>query len=361
MADECRLVQQGFSPGSCAVWNKGKRELACKATLRWEDGVPQRLTRVAHLSRPEHYFSIYGSGCNFTCKKCHSWEFTQFAEGGWLSPQDIAAMARTYAQDVTYREPRERATAYHAIDLCRGCGTCVEVQAVTMPDGSEAPFLQPTGKRSPQCPGKLTPEQLILGPQGFGPARNIVSFSGGDLMCQPEYYAMATQQIKAQDLGLWVLLESNGYGLTPQNLDMLAGAGVDSFWLDIKAFDPEVHRRLTGAAIDPVLRAPEEILKRGFVLEVLSLVIPGWVEADQIGGIARHLASLDVNIPFSLIAFFPQYEMEDVPSPDLDMMLLAYQEARAAGLKNVRLGNIGFFVESDEDYDKLLRLAPEAI
>jgi hypothetical protein len=29
---------------------------------------------------------------------------------------------------------------------------------------------------------------FVLSPQGFGPARNIVAFTGGDVMCCPEFY-----------------------------------------------------------------------------------------------------------------------------------------------------------------------------
>ena len=65
------------------------------------------------------------------------------------------------------------------------------------------------------------------------------------------------------------------------------------------------------------------ILKRGFVLEVLSLYIPGWVETDQIRKIALLLATVDKNIPFTILAFFPEYELRDVPT--LDQMLCAYE------------------------------------
>jgi len=37
---------------------------ACQVTLKWEEDVPFRLIEASHLSRPEHYFSIYQSGCN---------------------------------------------------------------------------------------------------------------------------------------------------------------------------------------------------------------------------------------------------------------------------------------------------------
>lgn len=360
----CGLVEQGFTVGSCATWYQGRREPACKVTLKWEGDTPYRLIKSTHLSRPEHYFSIYQSGCNFTCKKCHSWEFTQYAQGEWMSPQDIATLAREYAQVVTYREPRERATSFHALDLCRCCGTCVRIERLPVMEGgkiTEKLYLAKTGVRSKMCPQKLEPEQVVLSPQGFGPARNIIAFTGGDLACQPEFYVRCAQEIKALGEELWVLFETNGYGLTPKNLDLFKGAGIDAFWLDIKAYDNEVHRRLTGVGNEWILKLPQEVLNRDFVLEVLSLHIPGWVESDQIGKIASLLAAVDRGIPFTILAFFPQYKLRSVPSPNLEQMVSAYEAAKAAGLRNVRLGNIGIFVKTEEDFEGLMRIAADAI
>ena len=360
---ECALVEQGFIPGSCGTLYKGRKEAACRVTLKWKGDTPYRLIKSAHLSRPEHYFSIYQSGCNFSCKKCHSWEFTLRAQGKWMSPRDIARLADQYAEQVTYYEPRERATSFHALDLCRGCGACVELVPL-QPTWTGRPSkysLRRTGRRSPLCPGKLEPEQIILSPQGFGPARNIIAFTGGDLACQPEFYARSTELIKGLDRGLWVLFETNGYGLTPRNLDLLKSAGVDSFWLDIKAWDEEVHKRLTGASNRWILRLPEGILKRGFVLEVLSLFIPGWVEANQLAQIASLLAAVDPNIPFTLLAFFPQNELRHVAPPSLEQMLEAYQAVKEKGLRQVRMGNLGVFVRKEEDMQRLLTSAADGI
>lgn len=42
-------------------------------------------------------------------------------------------------------------------------------------------------------------------------------------------------------------------------------------------------------------------------------------------------------------------------------MLEAYQSAKEAGLKNVRLGNIGIFARTDEEFRLLLEFAKDAI
>jgi len=332
---KCNLIKQGYPQGSCFIEIEQGKSLVCEATLRKTDDGLLRLISAVHLSRPENYLSIYQSGCNFSCRKCHSWNFTQIAKGEWWSPADILKACKEYEKEVTLREPRSRATAFHAHDSCRGCGACVMY-----------------GKRSSLCPRVIQKKEIVLSPQGWGPARNIVAFTGGDLTCCPEYYIECTRLIKAET-DLWALIETNGYGLTPQNLDAWKEAGVDSVWLDIKAYDGTDHKWLTGCFNRNILKLPEEIVKRGFVLEVLSLYIPNLVETSQLKKIAQLIFDVDPEIPFTISAFFPEYQMKRYKSPKVSEMIDAYMEVKAVGLRNVRLGNAGIFASSEQDYDLL--------
>jgi pyruvate-formate lyase-activating enzyme len=332
----CALKEQGFLPGSCLISATRKETLAFQATLRKKDFGLERLISAVHLSRPENYLSIYQSGCNFSCRKCHSWYFSKRAEGEWYTPEKILQACIKYDQQVTLQEPRKKATAYHAHDTCRCCGSCVLDH-----------------KRSSLCPGILDRSAITLSPQGFGPVRNIVAFTGGDLTCKPDFYARCSERIKT-DTKLWLLIETNGYGLTPRNLDLLQKGGVDAFWLDIKAYQEDVHRWLTGCSNREILRLPEEMLRRNFTVEVLSLFLPGIVETDQIQAIANLLAKIDAEIPFTILAFFPECRMMKNRAPNLQEMVEAFAAVKATGLKNIRLGNTGIFAPKEEDYQLLL-------
>ncbi len=148
-----------------------------------------------------------------------------------------------------------------------------------------------------------------------------------------------------------MLIETNGYGLTPQNLDALKEAGVDSFWLDIKAYDEGDHKWLTGCFNRHLLKLPEEIVKRGFVLEVLSLYIPNLVETPQLQKIARLLFEVDPEIPFTILAFSPEYQMKRYKSPKVSEMIEAYHAVKAIGSAEMcGSGNTGVFASSEEDY-----------
>ena len=332
----CRLTEKGFSQGDCLVEANRKHSPACQVTLKYKNRQPYRLITAIHLSRPENYLSIYQSGCNFSCRKCHSWYFSKAKNGSWYSPDDILKEAIDYEKSVTLEEPREKATAWHAHDTCRCCGSCILY-----------------GKQSSSCPGILDPESIALGPQGFGPVRNIVAFTGGDLTCNPEFYGECARLIH-KHTRLWVLIETNGYGLTLNNLDYLQDSGVDVFWLDIKAHDDDKHKWLTGCSNENILKLPKEILKRGFVMEALSLFIPGLVESDELESIAQRLAVVDGSIPFTILAFFPEYRMKAYKSPSVTEMIEAYHRVKATGLKNIRLGNIGVFARTKEDQEYLM-------
>ncbi|MFX1601758.1 MAG: radical SAM protein [Promethearchaeota archaeon] len=335
----CNMVKQGYNKGACEINLKnGSKQPACQSTLKFEKGQYHRVISAMHLSRPEDYFSIYQSGCNHNCLKCHSWEFSKHFKGRWYSTDDIAKECKNYELYVTVHEPRERALMFYANDLCKHCGSCVILN-----------------KRSPLCPNKVSKDKILLGPQGFGPARNIVAFTGGDIACQAEFYAEATKKIKLMSKNLWVLLETNGYGLTPKNLDLLQKAGLDSYWLDIKAYDRELYKKLCGTSNKTVLKSPKEIIRRNFVLEVLTVYIPNFIEVEQFKKIAELIAEIDENIPFHILAFFPQYQLKNYRSPTLDEILETYEAIKEIGLKKIQLGNIGVFAKTSEEIKKLIQ------
>ncbi len=341
--DFCQMIHNGLEQGACLTEKDKKESPACRVTLRRKKNQYERLIRSMHLSRPEDYYSIYQSGCNHSCLKCHSHYFSKVASGEWMSTDQIAELSGEYLETVTVEEPRERATMWHAGDLCQHCGACVLEQ-----------------RKSPHCPQKLDLHQVVLSPQGWGPARNIIAFTGGDIACQPQFYAEVAEKIKDQGKG-WILLESNGYGLIPENLDILASGGIDSFWLDIKAYDEDVYRKLCGTSNAQILQSVQEIIDRNFVLEVLTLYIPGWVETNDHVQIARLVAETDPTIPTTLLAFFPEYILKNVRSPSFGAMIKSFAAMRNEGLKNLRFGNIGMFCRTVEERNLLHTLFGDRI
>ena len=71
-----------------------------------------------------------------------------------------------------------------------------------------------------------------------------------------------------------------------------------------------------------------------------TLMVPGYVDEEEVREIAEFIASLNPDIPYSLLAFHPQFLMKDLPVTSKSQARACLKAAREAGLKNVNVGNI---------------------
>ena len=80
----------------------------------------------------------------------------------------------------------------------------------------------------------------------------------------------------------------------------------------------------------------------------------------KLGEIAKIIADIDENVPFTILAYFPEYKL-NARSPTLMEMVKAYMAVEDVGLKNVKLGNIGVFARTEEDIDLLIGLLGDRV
>ena len=76
------------------------------------------------------------------------------------------------------------------------------------------------------------------------------------------------------------------------------------------------------------------------LLIAATLLVPGYIDPSEVSSLARFIASLNPEIPYVLLAFHPCFEMSDLPITPRDQAEECYEVARAAGLTNVRIGNL---------------------
>jgi pyruvate formate lyase activating enzyme len=70
-----------------------------------------------------------------------------------------------------------------------------------------------------------------------------------------------------------------------------------------------------------------------------TLLIPGYTDDDEIRGISRMIASVSPAIPYSLLAFSPQFHFDDLPTTARSHALRCKEIAEEGGLKRVKIGN----------------------
>lgn len=130
-------------------------------------------------------------------------------------------------------------------------------------------------------------------------------------------------------------------------LSLVSGGIVKIDW---KCFTPQVYTVLTGVdgwkAIERIKRNIELIAKMSRqrpevpLLVVSTLLVPGYVDVDEVRGIAKFLASIDPSIPYILLAFHPDHNLRDLPPTSVKHAEEAVKAAREEGLVNVYLENV---------------------
>jgi len=115
---------------------------------------------------------------------------------------------------------------------------------------------------------------------------------------------------------------------------------------DLKARTASVHVALTGIS-NPRPREnfaalAERISERPGPppLVASTLLVPGYVDAEEVSGIARSIAALDPEIPYRLLAFHPDFYMHDLPVTSRGQAEECLRAAQDAGLTRIRVGNL---------------------
>jgi pyruvate formate lyase activating enzyme len=134
--------------------------------------------------------------------------------------------------------------------------------------------------------------------------------------------------------GLPIVWKSNGF-LTPTAVDLVAPV-LEAVNIDVKAADEAAHRRLTGAALAPVLDAVSRFREAGVWVEVSTPLVPGAADDPRdLAVIARTLTSIDPDLPWHLLRFTPDFKMK-AATPTLPSALTEARDiGHRAGLRYV--------------------------
>ncbi len=172
-----------------------------------------------------------------------------------------------------------------------------------------------------------------------------VCFFGGDPASQMPHAITAGKLLA--DRGVKVCWETAGTA-NVKMMDRAVQLSLDSGGIvkfDLKAFTDPLHVALTGIGnrqtLDNFSRAAERIPEKsnGPLVVASTLLVPGYVDAAEVGRVASFIARHDREIPYSLLAFGPGYLMADLPRTSRQHAEDALGAALDAGLTNVHIGN----------------------
>jgi pyruvate formate lyase activating enzyme len=208
--------------------------------------------------------------------------------------------------------------------------------------------------------------QLALRPEWVSAARlaeqvdehtTCICYFGGDPGPQLPH-ALRTSRLaleKQKGRILRICWETNG-SMHPALLHQAAELALISggcIKFDLKAYNEPLHLALCGVSNKRTLenfRLLSQYAERRPsppLLVASTLLVPGYVDRQEVSAIAAFIASLNPDIPYALLSFHPQFLMLDLPPTSRRHALECLEAARGEGLRNVRVGNLHLL---GEDY-----------
>jgi pyruvate formate lyase activating enzyme len=267
-------------PGAVVSWYHDPLPTNCVADFVCPGGTGCGYPRYSKRPGPEHGYknlAVFYGACNFSCLFCQNWSF------------------RSMTRD-----------------------------------------LQPV----------MTPEELAARVDG---RTTCICYFGGDPTPQIEH-AIRTSEIAMEGRELLrICFETNG-SVSRRYLREMARLSYESggcIKFDLKAWDERVNyalcytsNRLTLRNFQWLVTYHEDRGSRDIPFLVAStLLVPGYVGEEEVRRIAAFIADLDPDIPYSLLAFSPQFMMRDMPLVPRQEAQRCLKAALDEGLRRVRIGN----------------------
>ncbi len=179
---------------------------------------------------------------------------------------------------------------------------------------------------------------------------SCICYFGGDPTCQLPHAIAASRLAlsRRKDSILRICWETNGtmhpsYLKEMARMSMVSGGCVK---FDLKAWSKELSLALCGVSNERTLENFRLLAKRTGerpeppFLVASTLLVPGYVDEGEVAQIARFIASLNPDIPYSLLAFSPHFLMEDLPTTSRNHAMRCKEAAEGEGLRSVHLGNV---------------------
>ncbi|NVM02524.1 MAG: radical SAM protein [Candidatus Helarchaeota archaeon] len=205
-----------------------------------------------------------------------------------------------------------------------------------------------------QMPQKLNP---IISARELASKINekvsCICYFGGDPSPQMPH-AIKTAQIamnKAKENGqiFRVCFETNGgvnWPLMKKAAELAFNSG-GCIKIDLKCFNENLNIALCGVSNKQTLenfkKLGEMVAKRPKIPFLIgsTLLVPGYVDVDEVRKIAQFIKDINPNIPYSLLGFSPHYHMNDLPLTSKYHAQRCLEVAkRGVGLEKVKIGNV---------------------
>ncbi|MGP8338059.1 MAG: radical SAM protein [Methanosarcinaceae archaeon] len=148
-----------------------------------------------------------------------------------------------------------------------------------------------------ECGLEITDSQLVK----HIPADKEIMLAGGEPTLDRQGLLSIITELKDRPDKRKIILSTNGYWLDKDLLEELEGITVH---IDLKAYDPEIHRWYTGKDNKHVLSAIRLLYEYDFDFQVSTVYIPDIIETSEIKNIASFLSGIG-DISYKIMRYVP--------------------------------------------------------
>ncbi|OGI00953.1 MAG: AmmeMemoRadiSam system radical SAM enzyme [Candidatus Melainabacteria bacterium GWF2_37_15] len=145
----------------------------------------------------------------------------------------------------------------------------------------------------------------------------------------------------AKEKGLYTAYVTNGF-MTIEALDLIAPY-LDVFRVDLKSFDDEFYREISGIKSGKgVFETARHAKELGMHIEAVTNIIPTKNDSEEnLKNLAEWIAeNLGKDTPWHVTRFFPNYKLDNIEPTPIETLKKAEELGKQAGLKYIYLGNI---------------------
>lgn len=199
---------------------------------------------------------------------------------------------------------------------------------------SSQALRDPASARSGDYIRRVTPEELVH--SAIEEGAEIIASSYNEPLITTEWAVEIFTLAKRE--GLRCVYVSNGFA-TPEVMLKLKPV-LDGYKVDLKCFSDEKYHSV-GGKLQVVLDTIKLAHELGMWVEVVTLVIPEFNDSnEELWGMARTLASISMDIPWHVTAFYPTYKHLDAERTSPEILQRAADIGQEAGLRYVYAGNL---------------------
>ncbi|HXF06047.1 MAG TPA: AmmeMemoRadiSam system radical SAM enzyme [Blastocatellia bacterium] len=192
-------------------------------------------------------------------------------------------------------------------------------------------------------PEPITAEEIVALSRRYRAASIISSYN--EPLITSEWAVMVFKQAKKENFLTGYVSNGNA---TAEVLDYIR-PWTDLYKIDLKTFSDRNYRSL-GGTLQSVLETCRMVYERGFWMEIVTLIVPGFNDSDrELRDIARFIRSLSPDIPWHVTAFHKDYKMTDPSDTPPSTLIRAAEIGYGEGLHFVYAGNIPGQVSSFEN------------